>query len=214
MLTQSPAQAPFIEARSPTQTLAQSAAKDDSRTPSLHLFDPAEHAKKLSPHILTQSPAPAPLVHTPSPTLAQSAVKNDSQTPSPDTKAVFSPLSAPVSHSLANEAPAVPLRQLKFSAQLSPSPPPPPAEKKSREPKLYLEDYTEQEMQNLVQAVTPLRGKKGGVSIEKVKEMLRKGITLSELTNLVLNKKKTSRFGSFYLYRRRKRSCSKGSYAC
>ena len=34
-----------------------------------------------------------------------------------------------------------------------------------------------------------MRGKKGGVSIEKVKEMLRKGITLSELTKLVLNKK-------------------------
>ena len=44
-------------------------------------------------------------------------------------------------------------------------------------------------MQNLIQAVTPLRGKKGGVSIEKVKEMLKKGTTLSELTNLLLNKK-------------------------
>ena len=44
-------------------------------------------------------------------------------------------------------------------------------------------------MQNLIQAVTPLRGKKGGVSIEKVKEMLKKGTTLSELTNLVLNTK-------------------------
>ena len=45
-------------------------------------------------------------------------------------------------------------------------------------------------MQNLIQTVTPLRGKKGGVSIDKVKEMLRKGTTLSELTNLLLNKKK------------------------
>jgi len=45
-------------------------------------------------------------------------------------------------------------------------------------------------MRNLIQAVTPLRGKKGGVSIDKVKEMLKKGTTLSELTNLLLNKKK------------------------
>ena len=43
-------------------------------------------------------------------------------------------------------------------------------------------------MRNLIQVVTPLRGKKGGVSIEKVKEMLKKGTTLSELTNLLLNK--------------------------
>ena len=125
MLTQSPAPAPLVEAPSQKQTLA---AKDDSRTPSLHLFDPEEHAKKLSPHILTQSPAPAPLVHTPSPTqfLAQSAVKNDSQTPSPDTKAVFSPSS-----------------DLKFSAI---SPLPPLAEIKTREPKLYLEDFTQEEI--------------------------------------------------------------------
>ena len=45
-------------------------------------------------------------------------------------------------------------------------------------------------MRNLIQAVTPLRGKKGGVSIEKVKEMLKKCTTLSELTNLLLKKKK------------------------
>ena len=35
-----------------------------------------------------------------------------------------------------------------------------------------------------------MRGKKDGVSIDKVKEMLKKGTTLSELTNLLLNKKK------------------------
>ena len=45
-------------------------------------------------------------------------------------------------------------------------------------------------MRNRIQAVTPLRGKKGGVSIEKVKEMLKKDTTLSELTNLLRNKKK------------------------
>ena len=44
-------------------------------------------------------------------------------------------------------------------------------------------------MRNLITAVTPLKGKNGGVSIEKVKEMLKKGTTLSELTNLVLNTK-------------------------
>ena len=65
MLTQSPAPAPLVEAPSPTQTLAQSAAKADSRTPSLHLFDPAEHAKKIiSTHSYTESSASTISTHT------------------------------------------------------------------------------------------------------------------------------------------------------
>jgi hypothetical protein len=35
-----------------------------------------------------------------------------------------------------------------------------------------------------------LKAKNGGVSIEKVKEMLKKGTILRELTNLLLNKNK------------------------
>ena len=45
-------------------------------------------------------------------------------------------------------------------------------------------------MHNIIKALTPLRGKNGNVSIEKVKEMLKKGATLSELTNLLLNQNK------------------------
>ena len=51
-------------------------------------------------------------------------------------------------------------------------------------------------MHNLIEAVTPLKGKNGGVSIEQVKEMLKKGTTLSELTNLLL-KKTHSKFNPF-----------------
>jgi len=188
VLTQSQSQAPLVKTPSPTQTLLHSAAKDSSQTPSpddeakpisshqSSAHSSPSHASTLSPHVLTQTQSPAPLVKPTSPiqTLAQSAGKDPSRTPSP-----------------ANEAVAIPPRQVKFSAPPS-SPHSSPAEKKTREPKLYLDDYTEQEMRNLIQAVTPLRGKKGGVSIDKVKEMLKKGTTLSELTNLLLNKKKTS----------------------
>ena len=48
-------------------------------------------------------------------------------------------------------------------------------------------------MHNIIKALMPLRGKNGNVSIEKVKEMLKKGATLSELTNLLLNQNKKKR---------------------
>ena len=60
-------------------------------------------------------------------------------------------------------------------------------------------------MQNLIQAVTPLRGKKGGVSIEKVKDMLKKGTTLSELTILLLNKKNIAIWFLFLTQMKKKR---------
>ena len=101
-------------------------------------------------------------------TLAQSAAKDSSRTPSPP-----------------HEAVAIPPRQVKFSAA-----PSSPAEKKTREPKLYLDDYTEEAMHDIVQAITPLRRKNGNISIEKVKEILKKGITLSELTDFMLNPNK------------------------
>ena len=64
-----------------------------------------------------------------------------------------------------------------------------PVEKKPRESKLYLDDYTEQEMENPIKAICPLKGKDGGVSINKVKDMLKRATTLSELTYMLLNKK-------------------------
>ena len=55
-------------------------------------------------------------------------------------------------------------------------------------------------MHNLIEAVTPLKGKNCSVSIEKVKEMLKKGMTLSELTNLLLNKTKKHRKSSPFTF--------------
>ena len=133
--------------------------------------------------ILTQSQSPVPLVKPPSTiqTVTQSAAKDASRSSSPISGTTM-PSPPPDSSS-----PAIPPRQVNFSAHFSPLPP--PAEKQKREPKLYIDDNTEKELQNLTHIVTPLKGKNGGVSIEKVKEML-KGMTLSELTDFLLNKNK------------------------
>ena len=128
---------------------------------------PARQESSLSPHVLTQSQSQAPLVKTPSPirTLTQAAAKDASRTSSP-----------------AHEAIVIPPRQVKFS-----TPPSSPVEKRTREPKLYLEDYTEEAMQNIIAAITPLRKKNGGISIEQVKIMLKKGVTLKQLEDFILN---------------------------
>ena len=186
VLTQSQSQAPLVKTPSPTRTLLHSAAKDSSQTPSpddeakpisshqSSAHSSPSHASTLSPHVLTQTQSPAPLVQPPSPiqTLAQSAAKESSRTPSPP-----------------HEAIAIPPRQVKFSAPPS-SPDSPPAQKKTREPKLYLDDYTEEAMHSLVEAITPMRKKDGGISIDKVKKMLKKGVTLSELQEFILNPNK------------------------
>ena len=116
VLTQSQSQAPLVKTPSPTQTLLLSAAKDSSQTPS-----PDDEAKPfssrqssahsspsrvstLSPHVLTQTQSPAPLVKLPSPiqTLAQFAAKDSSRTPIP-----------------LHEAIVIPPRQVKFSEHSS-----------------------------------------------------------------------------------------------
>ena len=45
-------------------------------------------------------------------------------------------------------------------------------------------------MHNIVEAITPLRKKNGNISIKKVKKMLKKGVTLSELQEFILNPNK------------------------
>ena len=127
VLTQSQSQAPLVKTPSPTQTLLHSAAKDSSQTPSpddeakpissrqSSAHSSPSHASTLSPHVLTQTQSPAPLVKIPSPiqTLAHSAAKESSRAPSPP-----------------HEAIAIPPRQVKFSAPPS-SPDSPPAKKKN-----------------------------------------------------------------------------------
>jgi hypothetical protein len=81
--------------------------RTQSRTPTLDI-------SFFSPHILTQSQSPSPLVQPTSPTetLTKSPPKDTSRTASND-----------------DETKSIPPRQLNFSAQFSPSPT--PAEKKN-----------------------------------------------------------------------------------
>ena len=98
-----PLQTPPTALHMLTQTSAEGGA---SRTHSHESCGKSSPADTLSPHFLTQSQSPSPLIQSTSPTqtLTKSPAKDTSRTASND-----------------DETKSIPPRQLKFSAHLSPS---------------------------------------------------------------------------------------------